>query len=539
MTEIQHLSAQVTLSNKGLIHTDTLITLSKDLKVSDVLPTQESEIVTRLERHLGDTEASYFLPSRESGVNDMYLHLGCHGPIALVERPRICLIWAVLRLRHPLLASKIEMRDYNDIKFIYDTPQSVEAVLADADANLEQSTKNGQGLIESYLNGPRTLSTERLSYLMFSQTPLGDSSVLGNTTQNYDFLICATHFLGDGMALHQFANDLFGLLGGSLTNGELSALLESEWVLRCVTKLAALPASMEERFPPLTTSRFRHAAHAVDFDLNQRKLIGGHAFPRTSQLPRSTIVPTVSFDPERTTKMLRNCKARGVSISSALFAICNVAWARTHSKDWELPMMMYSALNMRSYLAANKSLNDSYWFLAIGYFNIVLPSFLPRNAAEIPSTFWHRARSAKTQSTNAVKSAMIIPRAREMSRKRGEQARRWAKEDDDRAAGVFTKSAPVASVPQSFKVPPSKALIGLSLLGNLDGIYKHSSFPNIQLHTLTTGSRQRSGGMLLFGYTFVGKLWVSLGYDQNGFEKDTIERYWSNVLAAIDELLVA
>lgn len=26
-----------------------------------------------LERKLGDTEASYFLPSRESGVNDMYV----------------------------------------------------------------------------------------------------------------------------------------------------------------------------------------------------------------------------------------------------------------------------------------------------------------------------------------------------------------------------------------------------------------------------------------------------------------------------------
>ncbi|EEB99652.1 hypothetical protein MPER_00632 [Moniliophthora perniciosa FA553] len=79
--------------------------------------------------------------------------------------------------------------------------------------------------------------------------------------------------------------------------------------------------------------------------------------------------------------------------------------------------------------------------------------------------------------------------------------------------------------------------MGLSLLGNLDGMYKHSSFPDIKLHTLTTGSRQRPGGMLLFGYTFVGKLWVSLGYDKNGFDRDVVDGFWANVLGSIDELL--
>jgi len=79
--------------------------------------------------------------------------------------------------------------------------------------------------------------------------------------------------------------------------------------------------------------------------------------------------------------------------------------------------------------------------------------------------------------------------------------------------------------------------MGLSLLGNLDGMYKHSMFPDIKLHTLTTGSRQRSGGMLLFGYTFVQKLWVNFGYDENGFEEDTVKRFWKNVIDAIQEFL--
>lgn len=79
--------------------------------------------------------------------------------------------------------------------------------------------------------------------------------------------------------------------------------------------------------------------------------------------------------------------------------------------------------------------------------------------------------------------------------------------------------------------------MGLSLLGNLDGMYKHATFPEIKLHTLTTGSRQRSGGMLLFGYTFVDKLWVSFGYDEAGFEEKTVQTFWKNVIEAIDGFL--
>ena len=196
---------------------------------------------------------------------------------------------------------------------------------------------------------------------------------------------------------------------------------------------------------------------------------------------------------------------------------------------------MYSALNLRPYLTANKALNDSYWFLAIGYFNVVLPGFLPCSG-DISGTFWHRARSAKIQSTDAAKNPMTISRSREMARQRGARARAWAKEDDDKAKGVWR--APAAPIKKPSARPPSNALIGLSLLGNLDGIYKHVSFPDIELHTLTTGSRQRSAGMLLFGYTFVGKLWLSLGYDENGFDKEVVDRFWSTLLTCTDEFLI-
>jgi hypothetical protein len=82
---------------------------------------------------------------------------------------------------------------------------------------------------------------------------------------------------------------------------------------------------------------------------------------------------------------------------------------------------------------------------------------------------------------------------------------------------------------------PSVALLGLSLLGNLDGTYKHASYPELVLHTLTTGSRQRAGGLLVFGYTFAGKLWLSLGYDEGAFD-DSVGIWWKEVVKGVAEV---
>ena len=298
---------------------------------------------------------------------------------------------------------------------------------------------------------------------------------------------------------------------------------------------------------PLSPARFRRVAAKVDFELSQQRFIGGQVFPRRKHPERHSILPTVSFPEDRTKAILKKCKAHGVSFSAALFAICNVAWARMGGEacNKELPMLMYSALNLRPYFSRKPTseLWNSYWFLAIGYFNVVLPSFLP--PASVPEeqepTFWLRARQAKEQSTKAAKNPLMASRAHEMSRKRGEQARAWGREDDEREKGTWVPPPPAPASPARESVfparekAPSSALIGLSLLGNLDGIYKHATFPNTELHTLTTGSRQRHGGMLLFGYTFKGKLWISLGYDENGFAEGVIDRFWKEALDCVDQ----
>lgn len=297
---------------------------------------------------------------------------------------------------------------------------------------------------------------------------------------------------------------------------------------------------------PMQWSRLRSLAAGIDFRMSQQKLVGGQVFPRRKHPERRTVVPTLAFSEARTKAMLKKCKANGVSLSAAIFAICNVAWARVGGGAKELPMLMYSALNLRPYFTVKRpSPWDSYWFIAIGYFNVVLPSFLPQDKDKVEAIFWHRARQAKQQSAQAAKHPLLVSRTHEMAKERGERSRAFAKEDDEKANGTWVPPAPAArsQVPARESVLPARekasaaALIGLSLLGNLDGMYKHAAFPSIKLHTLTTGSRQRHGAMLLFGYTFVGKLWLSLGYDANGFPEGIVDKFWTEAVGAVEEFI--
>ena len=48
-----------------------------------------------------------------------YLHLGFKSAESLLVWRRVRAAWAILRMRHPLLASRVEMRNYDDVKFMY------------------------------------------------------------------------------------------------------------------------------------------------------------------------------------------------------------------------------------------------------------------------------------------------------------------------------------------------------------------------------------------------------------------------------------
>src|SRR5882762_7877215 len=81
------------------------------------------------------------------------------------------------------------------------------------------------------MNGPRMLSNDHLSYLVIS-TPVSSSERDSTSDIEYDLLMCAPHFIGDGTALHQTTHDLICMLTSDKTNDELKTELDEhhDWV---------------------------------------------------------------------------------------------------------------------------------------------------------------------------------------------------------------------------------------------------------------------------------------------------------------------
>lgn len=170
---------------------------------------------------------SSFPPARR------YLHLKLFCPPQILLPSRVLLVWALLRLRHPLLASRVEVRQLDDIYFVcvgrrfafafdrevdslivlistfaalarrYELPRTTaEAVLAakgaasftegktkdgtsdtarpggfagshrtSSSASLIHSLPHSSELVDRYLNGPRTLSPDLLAKVLVSRPP--------------------------------------------------------------------------------------------------------------------------------------------------------------------------------------------------------------------------------------------------------------------------------------------------------------------------------------------------------------------------------
>ncbi|GJN92274.1 hypothetical protein Rhopal_005304-T1 [Rhodotorula paludigena] len=489
---------------------------------------------------------------------------------------------------------------------MYDVPLNSAETRAKAASLLELVTgQDPQTIRSKYLNGARLLSDSHLAYLIISTpepsfTPAeADLAVDPEREQEYDLFLLSTHFIGDGMALHTTANDFFTLLAGgpgdeALPCQHIEAVLAArgdkptspgtettgDAAVEAAQTLA--PAMESKLVVPAAWGNMGWSAAKVEFANEQAKLVGGHAFPRARLGPRHTLVPTVSYPLAETRRILAACKLHGVTIAHAMFALSSLAFVRTveeRRKNPELPVMLYSALNVRGHLKREDSPVDPY-HIAIGYYNIILPSFLPR---DLPASayFWHQARSVKQQTTRATKSPLLAARTLLMALERERRSIGFERADDERRereaieamvglgiSGVAAEQekragANDAAQPKEEEAhvkpagdaqtqqqkqehldrsarpkAPSTALMGLSMLGNLDAIYRHEQYHGIKLDTLTTGSRQRPGALLLFAYTFAGQLWISLGHDSNGFKHGVIERWWAALLAGVEQFLV-
>ncbi|KAK7059694.1 hypothetical protein R3P38DRAFT_2837283 [Favolaschia claudopus] len=469
------------------------------------------------QRLLGDSEYALFLGS-QSAVGDMFLHMTLRAPTHCFREERVRIAWSLIRRRNPLLMSKVIIPDKVDMssaRFAFNPPSTSEEAIQEAAAALRFSQETKDELISTYMDGTRVLSNDYLSYLIVAES---ERSTSGDISK-YDLLMCAPHFIGDGTALHQSTHELLSLISSNKADAELLRDLDmaQNW-------LDLLPLNFESRLS-VPSSAFARAACKINYLNTLRREIGGHTFSRIQRGVKRTVVEEYEFSQAQTSLILANCKAHGVTVNHALVALCNIAWSRCTSQSPKLPIMLYTAANLRTHLTPHPS--TSYWYLALGYFTISLPAFMPPENAGA----WHRARLAKTQMQSAVRSPLLPARSLLAAA--------------SRARRVPSSSSSSAFVPPSSDSPhlpkrpdASAALLGISLIGDLDRTYVRSSYgPGVELLSVMTASRLKAGGLLLLGHSFGGRLVLQLCWDSMGFAEGQVESFWNAFTSAVPEFL--
>lgn len=179
-----------------------------------------------------------------------------------------------------------------------------QAVLQAQDTFEVITDKPVDDLIEDYLNGPRFLSSDRLSYIHLA-VRVDDTSLV----REYNLLLYITHAVSDAYSAHGICNSLFVLLGGSRARGlsansdeELACLLQYEWQKRwssARTDVDVIPRCAEQRIPS-ASNKFLAVASKLEFTARQSRYIVGvspvlsmtqltAAYAGRSYIPKSAI----------------------------------------------------------------------------------------------------------------------------------------------------------------------------------------------------------------------------------------------------------
>ncbi|KAJ7255890.1 hypothetical protein B0H12DRAFT_1113298 [Mycena haematopus] len=500
-------------------------------------------------RALSPNELSYFLPSRAYGLNDTFTQVTVHAPSSLVSPMRVRIVWAILRMRHSLMACRVEMQPgcYDEAYFALTPPSSPSQALAEATACvriLDDITKSE--LSANYLNGPRTLSSNCLSRLDVAR-----HSEVSPGVYEFSIMVMFPHMISDGPVIQENIQIILELLGGSATpsgpprtDAELAEILGYEWMRHWGAQRHALDAiapAAEVRIVGVAQSKFQQAAWKVDHQNIQKRFIGGHVFPRIKSTSTNFRLVQTQFSASQTKAIFAKCKANGVTVANMGFGLCNLAWIRLCAAHPEikapkdLPMLMYTAINFRRYLKPASPLESS-MSIALDYYNVVLPTFLPADTAP-RKMFWARSRAAQRQVSKYSLSPLLPHRAMVTNKVRAQGAKAWARIDDE-ADGTLppTPRVPAPSTPPNSV--PSLALLGFSHSGNWDQIYRPAAFPSITLINAIGGSKRQPGGMLLYSWTFLGRLNLNLLWDDAGFPPGLMEEFRRYLVDGVHEYVL-
>lgn len=482
----------------------------------------------------------------------MFTRVVFRSPPALITPLRLQTVWAIMRVRHSLLAAQIEMAPgaYEDARFIYTPPSSPENALEAAGRALTiHDKKTGPELDHDFISGPRRLSSECLSRM--------DVACHGQVSpgiEEYHMTFALIHAITDGSSAH--GSNTLALLGGSTTpdgpaqtDSELAQVLEMEWKMRWGqprVSFEVITPSTETRLPR-PRSRFQMAGWKIDSQNVQRRAIGAHTFPRLPSPVSKQAVLDIKFDRIETAALIAKCHSEKVTLQNTVFALCNFAWIHTTQNHPEipapknLPMMMYTAISLRRHLAPISPL-ASRMSLALGYGTIVLPAFIPP-ATDLRLMFWLRARSAQAQMRKQSKSPLLLARSQILSAQRSLRAKAFARQDDE-ANGTLppgpkiTLRAPVPSPSTNSTTVPSIALLGISHLGDLAAVYETHRYPAIEFVDSVGHSRKAKGGILLFTRSAQQCFAMVLEWDAASFPSGLVEEFWGHFVGGVHDFIL-
>jgi hypothetical protein len=198
---------------------------------------------------------------------------------------------------------------------------------------------------------------------------------------------------------------------------------------------------------------------------------------------------------------------------------------------------MYTAINLRHYLRPTSPL-ESYMSLALAYYNVVLPAFLPSDH-DRHKMFWARGRAAQQQMFKHAHSPLLLQRARAENTVRGERAKAWAQIDDE-ADGTLppTPRAPPVPAPPGPAPAPSIALLGVTQCGDETEVFRMEAYPQITLIDSVGGTRKAPNGLIILTRTFLGKYHMALLWDAAPLPPGLMEEYWRYVVDGMHEYVL-
>ncbi|CCM07130.1 uncharacterized protein FIBRA_09466 [Fibroporia radiculosa] len=484
-----------------------------------------TESVLTTSRPLGESELSYAVPRQSSGFNDSHtivpLDIPAGHPIYDEE---VILATAVIRLRHPLLASRVSFTGAVP-HFVCDTPITEASAVHNAKSTIAFSTfrdRNAEAaaLQVQYVNpDPRHVFDIRSTVYAISW-----SKGVGIAEGQYILGMQTTHFVADARIRMNVVRHLLELLSSP---GRAQAELAAFFALPL--KPLQIPEPLEKLIPDIDPAEYAKGKQAFDELMEgSSKPLHGITLQVDGAIGKAMFKPTLlhhAWSPSESAKILRACKARGVTVTH----VCTAAMAIACIQDATTPEAQQNATDDDLYFNASLAMDLS------SRFQPTTNSTEYETATRIGmlTMFIHAPRSAASSADRLSALWLLAGQCKKISSAFTQSPYLWTFLKEAREVivkGYYTRVAGQPYVPfitsmgDCTKVLPQRYPVESS---NTTG---HStSHRELVVVDLLVGTKADLNTDVMRLWTYDGKLHLQFGYDSSRRNPDSVILYFQRV----------